>query len=41
MVTPEFRYENRMVELKPKDIVMLENYLKEKEEKETARKAEE
>ena len=41
LVTPEFRYENRMVELKPKDVVMLENYLKEKEEKETARKAEE
>lgn len=41
LVTPEFRYENRMVQLKSKDTAMLESYLKEKEDKEAAKKAEE
>lgn len=38
--TPEFRYENRIDELKPKDLVMLEEYLKKKED-DAAKKAEE
>lgn len=41
LVTPEFRYENRGDQLKPKDVAMLEAYLKEKEDKEAAKRAEE